>query len=1344
MPTEQPLDPAGSAAFHLLTFGTATLARAAGAEGKREPVLGPGKPFALIAYLALSPGRMATRGHLADLLWSDLEPDRARHALRQTLWQLRQVLGDEGVAGQAEEIRLSSAIWTDRDAFIEAVESEDLQRAVDLYLGPFLPAFAVPGGLEFEQWADVERTTLRNTFLRAADALTRRLTASHHHREAQQLARRVRDEDPLNERSWRLLIETRFVAGDVLGAHVEADTLVRMLQEEGRGQEPSTTSLLERIRSSENPEGEASDTSRGLVADLIGREAEFAAMLGAWESARRGRISVTHLEAPAGLGKTRLLQDLRSRLILAGATVVYVRASPGDRHVSYGYASDIATALSQHPGATGISTSAAGSLVALNPTLSNVFDARADTSVDAEALRRRSLALTELYQAVSEERPLAMLLDDLHWADLHSVRLLEAAATRVAGAPVYCTVAERSGIGQWRGPATDRLVLPSFSVAEIHRLIASLGEVPAEPWSDVLADRLYDATRGSPLLVLESLKLAIDRGWLHLSESRWTCDDPDAVSELLRTGGALRHRLGRLTPSQRDLLVLLAEAGAPLEATTLLAATGRPADSLGVDLTALEAHGSVRQGGGRWEPSHDEVASAALEPCDAARRKAVHEQLGRAFESEGGRDPGVLQRAAFHWRAADREADLSRVLTRWLAVARRARDSRPTGDLAAALIQEPRDSTIVRRLLGNLPLWTRIRLASSRNLALGVALGGVLIASGGALAAFGGSAPAPEARLLLRLPSGEARVLELRDDPRSAGLPLDPVGSTKRWKDGAIPWEASDAQQDPLGHSWAYSRASTDSGGVDLYLLNPAGAETRLTAEPGDDTGPTWSPDGRFLAFATGRWSNAGWSDVAVMDIPTRQIRRITASNFYDISPVWSPDGSRIAFIREDRTTGATGGPRACAVSIDGASLSCIENELDLEGLDTHAWLDADRVLVTGFREGRQGLYRVDLRTGVFSSISTGIDGPIFAGAGGEWNACFCRLSGEATYEWYVFPLARPSAARRLDTDRWAPAEFTIAWAGAPTVPGYVERVHIGVPDGPIPMDGTYALHAHGISQHGASLELPVISWTSLDTLVARIDIGSGVIRPVAEGIARLVASAGGWRSDTVSVRVGPPGWNLVQRETWKEGWTRWRPFGIPFPKLMNADGIGTFWNRGDSTFESGAYSISAWPATAGLGLEASVEAPITDVHWQAVEIGLVGWVDSTVLAAWDHQTGWLAGERLLSTARSCSLGYPNGEGPGARFEVVAEGGGVDVGLPADSSLGLGAPFTVRVQIFPDRRCGIAVNGRPIWMSPAPLALDRGYRALISGKSYHAKILVGPVTIWTGVRRDIDWEEVSP
>ncbi|MBK9693399.1 MAG: hypothetical protein IPO73_17235 [Gemmatimonadetes bacterium] len=129
--------------------------------------MGPGKAFALVAFLSCAPQRTIRREEAVELLWADRDATHGRNSLRQTIWTLRQRFGETVIAGDDDTVTLSPDIVSDRDEMLQAIERADPAAVVERYAGPFLPAFAVPGGLAFEQWADGERARLRTAFLRA-------------------------------------------------------------------------------------------------------------------------------------------------------------------------------------------------------------------------------------------------------------------------------------------------------------------------------------------------------------------------------------------------------------------------------------------------------------------------------------------------------------------------------------------------------------------------------------------------------------------------------------------------------------------------------------------------------------------------------------------------------------------------------------------------------------------------------------------------------------------------------------------------------------------------------------------------------------------------------------------------------------------------------------------------------------------------------------------------------------------------------------------------------------------------------------------------------------------------
>ena len=632
----------------LTTLGSATLRRVHPARDA-ELLLEAGKPLALIAHLAASPNRRGSRDHSINLLWTNLDPPEARRAVRQTLWFIKRKVGDDLLVAVNDHLTLDAAVESDRDLLMTAWHAGDFEDVVRRYTGDFLVDFAALGADEFEGWAEDERRRLRGVFVHAADTVARERVRAGRYRDAQTLARRVRDLDPMNQTGWRLLLDCLAASGDDVGASVEADSLERLLETEEIQPEAATREALRVARSGGKQDHSATaDASRRRVVDLVGREREFATLRQAWDNARAGRANFVHIVAPAGLGKTRLLGDLRTRLRAGKGCVVHARADQGARDIAYAFAGHLAAALAECAGAIGVSPQSACNLVALNPSLSLIFNATADVAVDDEALRRRALAVRELITTLTEEQTVALLLDDLHWSDPALIRLLKAALSGVERNRLLVVSAARPTPGESPAPAqAARLALQPLVDDDVALLVSSIALLPDEPWADRLPSALGSATGGSPLLILETLQLLDERGLLGQtgpsavrdeSESYWQSADPRALFAALTEGSAVRRRVESLEADERLILLLLATAGIPLSKSRLNAAALPITSEIDAPLMRLEQRGLVVRNRANWTTVHDEHAAAVIDGASNREAVAAAGAVGRAIADDASTD----------------------------------------------------------------------------------------------------------------------------------------------------------------------------------------------------------------------------------------------------------------------------------------------------------------------------------------------------------------------------------------------------------------------------------------------------------------------------------------------------------------------------------------------------------------------------------------------------------------------------------------------------------------------------------------------------------------------------------
>jgi DNA-binding SARP family transcriptional activator len=130
---------------------------ATGADGAPLPTSPPRRRLALLALIAASGDLGISRDKLLFYFWPDGAEEKSRHALTQTLYALRRDFGGAEIIAGSSELRLAREVVTsDIDELNAALEAGRLERAAELYAGPFLDGVFLPGLPDFERWVEDE------------------------------------------------------------------------------------------------------------------------------------------------------------------------------------------------------------------------------------------------------------------------------------------------------------------------------------------------------------------------------------------------------------------------------------------------------------------------------------------------------------------------------------------------------------------------------------------------------------------------------------------------------------------------------------------------------------------------------------------------------------------------------------------------------------------------------------------------------------------------------------------------------------------------------------------------------------------------------------------------------------------------------------------------------------------------------------------------------------------------------------------------------------------------------------------------------------------------------------
>jgi tetratricopeptide (TPR) repeat protein len=411
---------------------------------------------------------------------------------------------------------------------------------------------------------------------------------------------------------------------------------------------------------------------------LAGREAELEVVRGHIDALASGGSAFVALGGESGIGKTRLANHAALLASRSGAMTLVGECgstASGPRHglrQILVHVADRCAAATPEDARRWLGDR--GPVLASEvPTFRALAENRpADVAVlSPEASRARLLTAASLtLEAMASSQPLFLVLDDVQWADPLTVGFLvqlgSALPSRIfvlaSYRPEEADPALRAVVGSSGVETLSLGRLDRVAVAAMARNMLAL-QFPGR-----LADYLADRSEGSPFMVEEYLRAAVEEGLVARDSGVWTLAGAGHLDSLglpTTVRALVERRLRGLAPDARHVVDVAALVGREIEPPLLAEVAGLPRPRLWAALGDLEQRQVlVAAPGGRFRFAHDRIRELAAAGVDDAAARPLHLAIAAALQHA----PGHLQAIARHLEAGSDLVGACRASVRALEV----------------------------------------------------------------------------------------------------------------------------------------------------------------------------------------------------------------------------------------------------------------------------------------------------------------------------------------------------------------------------------------------------------------------------------------------------------------------------------------------------------------------------------------------------------------------------------------------------------------------------------------------------------------------------------------------------
>lgn len=400
----------------------------------------------------------------------------------------------------------------------------------------------------------------------------------------------------------------------------------------------------------------------GGSSPYVGRDREMALLTEALERVQTGSGALALVAGEPGIGKTRLVDEFcRVAIDQHGAVVLVGGCHDGDVVANAPFVEALSTwARRLDPDELKDRLGPEGPVVArLAPALRSILPTLEEplpVPPEAETPRLRD-SLSQVVLRVAAERPVVLVLDDLHWADVSTVGLLRALARATRSAAVLIVGTYRDTDLDRRHPFAEalgilhreadplRIRLGGLAPDSVHQLVAELAD---QEVNTAFADRLTEETEGNPFFLRETLLHLAEEGRLRHDGETWVIDG--SAGELGVPAGireVIGRRLSRLSHDANRLLAVGALCEVTMPLPVLAAVTGIDETAALDAIDAAIAAGIVQPTPvfDEYRFTHALFRHVLVDEMNPSRQVRAHRAIAEAMERSIGAAPDAAEAA---------------------------------------------------------------------------------------------------------------------------------------------------------------------------------------------------------------------------------------------------------------------------------------------------------------------------------------------------------------------------------------------------------------------------------------------------------------------------------------------------------------------------------------------------------------------------------------------------------------------------------------------------------------------------------------------------------------------------